>query len=242
MSSTHENEFGQPIGPSMAEWTPRELPAPIVMKGKYCNLEPFDLDRHVHDLWEAFSVSDASQWTYLFAEHSDSEEALYKTYADVVNMPNYILYAIISGATGKAVGTMAFMNINLKNGDIEIGSINLSAQLKKSCSSTEAIYMMISRALDDYGYRRMTWKCNSLNAASRSAANRYGFTFEGLFRNHMVLKGRSRDTAWFSITQEEWPARKVAYETWLDTSNFDPQTGQQKQRLSELMPLATPLF
>ena len=241
MAATRTNEFGQVIGPDMADWIPRVKPPPVVLHGKYCYLEPLDPDAHTHDLWEAYSLSDAREWTYLFSDFPSTEDGLYKLYSDTTKRLDYVPYVILAQKTKKAMGTISYMNINLQNGDIEIGSINLSLSLRKTPSSTEAIFLMISRALDDLGYRRMVWKCDSLNAASRLAAKRYGFTFEGLFRNHMVLKGRSRDTAWFSITDYEWPARKTAFQTWLDPSNFD-EAGTQIRKLSDLMPTSEPSF
>jgi RimJ/RimL family protein N-acetyltransferase len=235
MAEIRLNEFGQHIGPNMADWVPRIKPPAENLVGIYCSLEPLDPDRHVPDLWEAYSASDASQWTYLFADFPGSEAGLYELYSASCQRSDYILYAVINRSTGKAVGTLAFMNMNFQNGDIEIGSVNLSAQLKRTCHSTEAVFLMISRALDDLGYRRVTWKCDSLNKASCDAAIRYGFSFEGTFRNHMVLKSRSRDTCWYSIIDEEWAPRREAFKAWLDASNFDAQ-GQQIKRLSDFMP------
>lgn len=241
MAAVETNEFGQPVGPNMSGWVPRIKPPPIVLQGKYCSLEPLDPDRHTHELWQAYSLGDAREWTYLFAEAPPSEEALYQLYSDICKRIDTVPYVIISGSSKTAVGTINYMNMNFQSGDIEIGSINLSLSLKKTSMSTEAIYLMISRAMDDLGYRRMVWKCNSLNEASRRAAKRYGFTFEGIFRNHMILKGRSRDTAWFSITDYEWPERKAAFELWLAPSNFD-NSGTQIRSLSEFMPPSSAIF
>ena len=238
MASTRQNEFAQTIGADLSDWVPRVKPSPIVLQGKYCHLEPLHPERHTHDLWEAYSQSDAREWTYLLADPPATEEALYQLYSDTCKREDYVPYTIISGKTSKAVGTISYMNISLQNGDIEIGSINLSIHLKKTNMSTEAIYLMISRAMDDLGYRRMVWKCDSLNEASRRAAKRYGFAFEGVFRNHMVLKGRTRDTAWFSITDYEWPERKAAFESWLSPANFDA-SGAQLRPLSDYMPVSS---
>lgn len=241
MAENRQNEFGQWIGKSLPDWTPREAPAAQVMEGKYCTLEPMDPERHAQDLWEAYRATDESQWTYLLTECPSSAEALKEIYTVSNQRKDYHLYTVISRATGKAVGTMAFMNMNFQNGDVELGSVNLSAQLKKTRQSTEAIYLMISRMLDDLGYRRVTWKCDNLNEHSKAAALRYGFTFEGIFRNHMVTKARTRTTAWFSIIQEEWPVIKTAFHNWLHESNFD-DAGNQIKRISDFMPSPIKLF
>lgn len=241
MAENRQNEFGQWVGKSLPDWTPREVPPAKIMQGKYCRLEPMDPERHTPELWEAYKDTDASQWTYLLTECPSSEAQLKEIYTTSNQRKDYYLYTVISGATGKAVGTMAFMNMNYQNGDVELGSVNLSAQLKKTRQSTEAIYMMISRMLDDLGYRRVTWKCDNLNEQSKAAALRYGFTFEGIFRNHMVTKSRTRTTAWFSIIQEEWETVKAAFNAWLDDSNFD-ENGNQRKRILDFMPAPIKLF
>lgn len=235
MATTRTNEHGQIVGGSMSEWAPRVKPQPVVITGRYVTMEPLDAEKHTPQLWEAFAVGSPADWTYLFAEAPATEADLLALYRTTCAREDVIPYVIVDGTSGKAVGTISFMNVNLQNGDVEIGSINLSHQLRKTRQSTEAIYLMISRVMDDLGYRRITWKCDALNKASRQAAARYGFVFEGLFRNHMVLKGRTRDTAWFSITDYEWIDVRKAYNTWLDPANFD-SNGQQIKRLSDVMP------
>lgn len=241
MAANRLNEFNQPIGAALPDWTPPVKPPATPITGAYCTLQPLDPTAHSKDLWAAFGQSDARQWTYLLSDAPKSEDELHNLYQEIVGRADYATYAIVSNKTGKPVGTASYLNIVPKNGDIEIGNLNFSASLKKTCQSTETIYVMLKRALDELGYRRVVWKCDSLNEASRNAALRFGFTFEGIHRNHMVIKGRSRNTAWFSITDTEWPAIRDTFNAWLDPANFDEQ-GAQKKRLADLMPPRIALF
>lgn len=241
MATTRTNEFGQVIGADMTHWTAPLKPTPIVLRGRYVTLEPLDPEKHTPELWEAFSEGNASDWTYLFADCPESQEAMLKLYQSTAAREDLVPYVIISVKTGKAVGTLSYMNMSLVNGDIELGSINFARSLRRTREATEAVYLTMTRALDELGYRRFVWKCDALNGGSRSAALRYGFTFEGLFRNHMILKGRTRDTAWFSIVNYEWKARKDAFETWLNPDNFEAD-GTQKSPLSTYMPTASSSF
>jgi RimJ/RimL family protein N-acetyltransferase len=143
-----------------------------------------------------------------------------------------LFHAIIDGATGKAIGVASFMRIDLKNGAIEVGNINYSPLLQRTRAATEAMYLMMKRAFA-LGYRRYEWKCDSLNASSRAAAQRLGFSYEGVFRQAVVYKGRNRDTAWYAMIESEWPALDQAFTRWLDPDNFDEQ-GRQRLRLSDL--------
>lgn len=241
MATTRSNEFGQTIGADLSQWTHCVKPAPVVLRGKYVTLEPMDPERHTPELWEAYAEGNASDWTYLFADCPETQEAMLALYKATVAKEELVPYVIMSRKTGKAVGTVTFMNISLVNGDVEIGSINFARQLRRSRQATESIYLMMSRVMDDLGYRRLVWKCDALNGASRSAALRYGFTMEGIFRNHMVVKNRTRDTAWFSIVNYDWKARKDAFEAWLSPDNFDEEE-KQKMPLSAFMPTSLPTF
>jgi RimJ/RimL family protein N-acetyltransferase len=142
-------------------------------------------------------------------------------------------YAVIDADSGKALGVASYLNINPSAGSIEVGGIAYAPALQKKPAGTEAMFLMMRRAFDELGYRRYEWKCNSLNAPSRTAAERYGFRFEGIFRQADVVKGHNRDTAWFSIADGEWPVLKTAFERWLDPANFD-RDGRQRERLSAL--------
>ena len=160
-----------------------------------------------------------------------ADEAAFTTMLDKRQaMRDPWFYAYINSTTGKAVGMGAFMRFDKANGVIEIGHIWFSTALQRTREATEVIYLMMRHAFDDLGCRRLEWKCDSLNAPSRRAADRFGFTFEGIFRQHLVYKGRNRDTAWFSMLDSEWPRVKAGFEAWLSESNFDA-SGQQKAKL-----------
>jgi RimJ/RimL family protein N-acetyltransferase len=204
------------------------------MVGRYCRLEPVSVQRHANDLFAAYQQApDDRDWTYLvhYRPETPQDFSVYLTKLEKSEDP--LNFAIIDASTNKAVGTAALMRIEPAHGVIEVGGITFSPLLKKTRASTEAMYLMMRRAFDELGYRRYEWKCDSLNAPSRAAAQRYGFTFEGIFRQVLVYKNRSRDTAWFSITDAEWPRIRAAFEAWLDPANFSAD-GRQKRSLSDL--------
>jgi RimJ/RimL family protein N-acetyltransferase len=204
------------------------------MTGRYCRLEPVSTARHAADLFAAYmEAPDDRDWTYLFSERPARGEEFHAYLAKLESSEDPLHFTIIDGRSGKAVGTAALMRIDPVHGAIEVGSITFSPALKKTPAATESMYLLMRRAFDELGYRRYEWKCDSLNAPSRSAAERYGFTFEGIFRKAIIYKGRSRDTAWYSITYEEWPRVRAAFEAWLDPTNFD-EHGRQRRRLSDL--------
>lgn len=204
------------------------------MIGRYCRLEPVSVIRHEADLFTAYlEAPDGRDWTYLFHERPAHPEEFhsYLTKLETSEDPQH--FAIVDAQTGKAAGTAALMRIDPAHGSIEVGSITFSPRLKRTRAATESMYLLMRRVFEELGYRRYEWKCDSLNAPSRTAAERYGFTFEGIFRNAIVYKGRNRDTAWYSITEAEWPRVRAAFEGWLDPANFDDR-GRQKRRLGEL--------
>jgi RimJ/RimL family protein N-acetyltransferase len=228
------NGFGQPIGPAVDGWSERPLPPHSAMIGRYCRVEKLNVERHAADLFAAYrEAPDGRDWTYLFAEPV-ADLAQYTDYLrkEAVKL-DPLHHAIVDQTTGEALGTAAYMRIDPANGVIEVGHIAYSPRLKRSRAGTEAMFLLMRRAFDELGYRRYEWKCDSLNAPSRRAAQRYGFQYEGTFRQAVVYKGRSRDTAWFSITDGEWPARRGAFEHWLSPDNFDQQ-GVQRQSLADL--------
>jgi RimJ/RimL family protein N-acetyltransferase len=239
MSPEH-NAFGQPIGPPLDGWTERPLPPITPMIGRYCSIEKLDAERHAADLYAAYSEStDGRDWTYSPAGpfSSFAQYAHYLHTEAVKSDPLH--HAIVDSRTGKLVGTAALMRIDPVNGVIEIGHIVYSSRLKRTRSGTEAMYLFMRRVFDELGYRRYEWKCDSLNEPSRRAAARYGFRYEGTFRQAVVYKGRNRDTAWFSITDGEWPALRVAFEAWLAPENFD-ECGRQRQSLSAMRAANSP--
>jgi RimJ/RimL family protein N-acetyltransferase len=204
------------------------------MIGRYCRLEPVGVARHEADLFAAYlEAPDGRDWTYLFHERPTQPEEFHSYLTKLESSEDPLHFAIVDAQTSKAVGTAALMRIDPAHGVIEVGSITFSPRLKKTRAATESMYLFMRRVFDELRYRRYEWKCDSLNAPSRSAAERYGFTFEGIFRNAIVYKGRKRDTAWYSITEAEWPPVRAAFEEWLDPANFDDR-GRQKRRLGEL--------
>ena len=204
------------------------------MVGRWCRLEAVDVDQHAARLFAAYmDAPDSRDWTYLFAERPETE-ALFRTYlTNLSTSEDPLHYAVVDQSTDWPVGTAALMRIDPAHGVIEVGSIAYSPRLKRTRVATEAMYLLMRRVFEELGYRRYEWKCDSLNVASRSAAVRYGFTFEGVFRRAVVYKGRSRDTAWYSIIAEEWPCVRNALQTWLDPDNFD-EHGQNRRTLSAI--------
>ena len=220
----------QPLGPPLPDWTPRPAPPHTPLAGRYVRLERLDPDRHARDLFEANADDDGRNWTYLFDEKPATFEGYRAWVEKAASTEDPLFHALVDPQSGKAQGVASLMRIDRAHGVIEVGHINFSPRLQRTRGATEAIYLLMRRAFDELGYRRFEWKCDSLNAPSRAAAVRFGFTFEGIFRQAIVYKGRSRDTAWYSIIDREWPAVKAAFERWLDPANFDA-AGRQKRRL-----------
>jgi RimJ/RimL family protein N-acetyltransferase len=232
----HFNALGQPIGYPLPLWRPCARPPHTAMRGRYCELAPLDAARHAADLFAASRVDrEGRGWTYLpvgpFAELPEFRSWLEPAVAD----PERIFYAVIDAKTRRATGFASYLRIDAAVGSIEVGHIYYSPLLQRTPAATEAMYLMMRRVFDELGYRRYEWKCDSLNAPSRAAAERFGFRFEGIFRQAAVYKGRSRDTAWYSIIDSEWPGLKAAFQRWLAPENFDHRGGQ-KQRLGEMRP------
>jgi RimJ/RimL family protein N-acetyltransferase len=231
---TRSNQFGQPIGDDLAGWTPRPRPPRIVLEGRYCRLEPLDPDRHVAELFAANDEAEDDRfWTYLPFERPASPEIYLAWLKQVAAGEDPLFFVVRDLASGLAVGLFSYLRIDPAVGSIEIGHINFSPRLQKTRAATEALYLMAETVFETLGYRRYEWKCDSLNEPSRAAALRLGFTFEGLFRQATIYKGRTRDTAWFSIIDSEWPALKQAYLAWLSPENFD-EAGRQIKRLEEM--------
>jgi RimJ/RimL family protein N-acetyltransferase len=231
LDSEH-NAFGQPIGRPLEGWSPRPHPPQTAMAGRFCRIAPLDPARHGDDLFAADQLApDARDWTYLGAERPAGREA-FQAWLESCAVPwrraegDPLFHAILL-PDGRAVGLAAYLRIDRGNGVIEVGHILFTDPLKRAPAATEAIFLMMRRAFDELGYRRYEWKCDSLNAPSRRAAQRLGFTFEGIFRQAVVYKGRSRDTAWYAITDQEWPARRAAFAAWLDPANFTPSGAQR---------------
>lgn len=195
-------------------------------------LEPLDAERHSEDLWQAVQGHD-ELWTWLPDGPYNSEADLRREVEQRQAASSALFLAIIPAETCEAAGWASYMRMEPAHGVIEVGSILYSPSLQRTVAATEAMYMMASHVFDHLGYRRYEWKCNALNLPSRRAAERLGFTFEGIFRQHMVVKGRSRDSAWYSMLDHEWPTRKRAFEAWLEPANFDDE-GKQRRSLNEI--------
>jgi RimJ/RimL family protein N-acetyltransferase len=209
------------------------VPRPLVLRGRYVTLEPLDANRHTGAIWDAVRGHD-EVWRWLSDGPYESEADLYTALAHKQASTNAVFLAILpeqNQPLSAAAGYASYMRIEPDHGVIEVGNILLSPCLQRTRAATEAMYLMARHVFEDLGYRRYEWKCNAQNEPSRQAALRLGFSFEGIFRQHMVIKDCNRDTAWFAMLDHEWPARKRAFEQWLDPANFD-SWGQQKTRLA----------
>ena len=231
-----DSAVDRPIGPAV-DAHPAKRPGRITMKGRWVTLVPLDAEAHAKDLFEA-SSGDATRdavWDYLFDPPNRSFDAFRADLEAKARSADPLFFAVIDNASGRALGYQTFLRIDPPNRVIEVGNILYTPALQRTPGATEAQYLFARYVFDELGYRRYEWKCNALNAPSRRAAKRFGFTFEGICRQHMIVKGRNRDTAWFAMLDSEWPARKAAYERWLAPDNFDSD-GRQKVALSALMP------
>jgi RimJ/RimL family protein N-acetyltransferase len=228
------NEFGQPVGRALPGWRAPPVPPRAVLTGRYSRVEPLDDAAHARDLWDAqLDDPQGLRWTYSF--HGPySDFAGYQAWvqrAQASRDPQF--YAIVDAASGRAAGTCSYMRIEPAHGVIEVGNIWLATRLSRTRAATEAMYLLMANAFA-LGYRRYEWKCDSCNLPSRAAATRLGFTYEGMFRQAIVNKGRNRDTTWFAIVDGDWHGGlQAAYLRWLDPVNFGAD-GTQKSRLSDL--------
>lgn len=228
------NREERPVGPVVEGWSERARPVRSTIAGTWGRLEPLDAKKHGHELWVAVEGHD-SVWTYLGYGPFAGEEAFLVWLQSREELTDPLAYAVVDVASGKALGVLTLMEIRPAHGVIEIGHVFFSPVLQKTRAATEAVFLAMRHVFDDLGYRRFEWKCDGLNAPSRAAAIRFGFTFEGLFRQHMVIKGRNRDTAWYSIVDGEWPKVKAGFAAWLAPGNFDAD-GRQKAALADLRP------
>ena len=221
---------GRPVGAPLPDWTPRDRPGRVPMEGRYGRLEPLEAERHSAELFSAFAHdAEGVDWIYLPYGPFDEQSALRSWLREMSKTEDPLFFTILD-AGGRAVGLASYLRIDPSVGSIEVGHIHYSPLLQRTRAATEAMYLMARRVFDELGYRRYEWKCDALNEASRRAAERLGFTYEGTFRKHRIYKGRNRDTAWYSITDSEWPPIRAAMEAWLDTSNFD-ESGEQRRSL-----------
>lgn len=230
MAGHAENEFGQPVGEAVPDWAPVPPPDVDTLAGTYCTLERLDVDRHHDDLYTAYSAApDARDWTYLPVGPFPTAQSYREWAVAAAESRDPRHYAVIDNTTGRALGTLALMRHDLASGVIEVGFVMFSRALQRTPVSTEAQFLLM-RYVFGLGYRRYEWKCDSLNEPSRRTAERLGFTYEGTFRQAVVYKGRNRDTAWFAMTDSDWPSAQASFDTWLDPANFDSD-GCQRQPL-----------
>lgn len=226
------NEFNQPIGEALPNFSKGERPTIKLLQGQYCRLEKLSATKHLDDLFEVYS-SPQHYWTYLSLEPFQQKADLMAYLSEIETSQDPYYFAIIDEATQQAVGTFALMRIDPNNRVIEVGFVIYSPKLQRSRVGTEAQFLLAEYVFETLKYRRYEWKCDSLNGPSRKAALRLGFTYEGTFRQLVVYKGRNRDTAWFSMLDSEWQGHKCRFQRWLANENFD-ENEKQKFSLSAI--------
>lgn len=227
------NELGQPVGLPVPNWAPPPRPARQALAGRFCRVEPLDAETHAQSLFDANQLdTDGRTWTYLgYGPFGTFEE--YRAWAVASQgSTDPLFFAVVDQASGRAVGIASYLRIDPANGSVEVGHLHFSPLLQRTPAATEALFLLMDNVFR-LGYRRLEWKCNALNAPSCRAAGRLGLSFEGIFRQATVVKGRNRDTAWYAATDGDWPALRRAFEQWLDPSNFDANGGQV-EALSDL--------
>jgi RimJ/RimL family protein N-acetyltransferase len=228
------NAFGQQVGDVVPGWAARERPEPVTLEGRYVRVVPLS-SAHYSDLFATCcGPDDDALWTYRPIEKPTVLADLWMHLAAHVDAPDMLTFSLVpleGESAGKPAGISSYMRMEPAHGQVEVAGVLFGSGLRQTRAATEAMHLLMRHAFEDLGYRRYEWKCDSLNEPSRKAAARLGFTYEGRFRNHMVTKGRNRDTDWFSITAEEWPVVRAAHEQWLDPANFD-EDGRQRRPLS----------
>ena len=227
-----KNEFGQMVGDHVGHWKFRQIPVLKELNGRFCTLLPLDINQHAELLFKAFQFGNQGEiYTYLpfgpFTTYDSFKEWLQNACL------SKLFFTICDLKNNTFQGIASFHDIDIEHGVIEVGSVLYSKALQKTAAGTEAMYLMMREVFEVLGYRRYQWRCNALNLASRRAAERLGFTYEGIFRQHYVFKGRNRDTAWYSIIDTEWPALKNKFERWLSSNNFD-EHGNQIMKLDNI--------
>lgn len=209
----------------LSSWTTARPPERAVLQGRHVRLEPLDPDAHASQLWEA-SQGDPVLWKYLPDGPFEKESELRALLEQRRHSEDPLFFAIVDERSGAAQGVASYLRIEPEMGVIEIGHIWFGAALQRTRGATEAIYLLAREAFEGLGNRRLEWKCNAENERSRRAAHRFGFRFEGVFRQHMVIKGQNRDTAWYAMLDRDWPRAKAAFEAWLADENFDAEGAQ----------------
>lgn len=230
-------DHGPPVGEVVAGWEPRPAPQPVTLTGTHVTLTPLS-SAHYSDLYAACCrPGDEDLWSYRSVERPTSLPDLWMHLAGVVERSDQVTFALVPAegpSAGLAAGIASYARIEPAHGQIEVAGILLGRTLQRTRAATEALHLLMAHAFDDLGYRRFEWKCDTLNEPSRRAARRLGFTHEGTFRQHLVVKGRNRDTDWFSVIDAEWPEVREAHRRWLDPRNFGPN-GHQRSSLRSLL-------
>jgi RimJ/RimL family protein N-acetyltransferase len=214
----------------LESWTGAKHPQPVTLEGHYARLEPLNAEQHGADLLSSALVGGRERFRYLFDSPPPDMEHFTHWLHKAERSEDPLFFAVIDRADGRAHGRQSLMRIEPAHGVIEVGNILWGPGIARTRIATEALYLFAAHAFDRLGYRRLEWKCDARNAPSRRAALRFGFQFEGVFRQHMVVKGQNRDTAWFAMLDNEWPAIRTRFTTWLEPANFD-DAGQQKHPL-----------
>ncbi|GAA1917919.1 GNAT family N-acetyltransferase [Nocardioides marmoribigeumensis] len=222
----------QPVGDPVPDWSPRPLPVPTLLHGRHVRLEPLGPEHVPALLAHVCSPDDEPLWTYRSVDRPRSEEDLLSLVLAEVEHPTTQTFAVCPQG-GDARGLVSLMRPDPASGVVEIGGVLHARPVQRTPATTETVHLLLRHAFDDLGYRRVEWKCDSLNEPSRAAARRLGFTYEGRFRQHLVMKGRNRDTDWFAVVDRDWPAVRRALEAWLGPDNFD-QAGRQRVALGTL--------
>ncbi len=218
----------------LSKWTPRPQPRRDVMEGRFVRLEPLSASAHGDGLFETSSVADALDRFRWLGEYPPKTRAEFQPWLDKAEASaDPIYFTVIDKKSGKIAGRQTYLRTDTANGVTEIGHIYWGPLVSQTPATTEALYLFARHVFDDLGYRRFEWKCNNRNEPSKRAAIRFGFQFEGVFRKHMIIKGESRDTAWYAMTDDDWAVAKPAFEAWLSPSNFDAG-GKQIKTLAEL--------
>ena len=225
----------RPLGERI-DWTEARRPERVALRGAHVLLRPIEPASDAQPLYAVSHppAGDPAIWTYLPDGPYESPEHLRQALTWARSAEDYVYFTLVGLPQERPLGLASYLRIAPEHGTIEIGHIWFAAQLQRTTAATEAIYLLARHAFDDLGYRRLEWKCNALNAASRRAAERFGFTFEGVFRQHQIIKGRNRDTAWYAILDGDWPRIRAGFQAWLEPANFDEQ-GRQRRSLGELI-------
>jgi RimJ/RimL family protein N-acetyltransferase len=223
------NQHGQIVNDIVPDWKGARVLTRTPLNGRFCRLEPLDAHRHAADLFEAYALGDDSDWTWLASTQPESVEATTHWVIVKAMDDELVPYAVIDLRTERAVGLVSYMANERQLGSVEIGHVTWSRKMKNTAMGTEAVWLLLKNAFE-HGYRRLEWKCDSMNIASRRAAERLGFTWEGCLRQKLVRKGRTRDSDMLSIIDGEWPERDASLRAWLAVENFDGE-GRQIQRL-----------